>query len=416
MRPARLVRWLLAVISLVCVFSFWLQPAFADANQPAGQANEQTTIEQAEQHATKAIQEEANQELDSLPTASIDHYWQQLQSQYGGYLPDTSSPSLVRAVLDHGGFNWHGIVSGILSYFFAELFDNIRLLGGILILAVLAAVLGSLQSAFEKPIVSQVGHAMILFVLMLLAIGSFTEAMGYARHAIQGMTDFMLSTVPLVITLLAASGAPATAAFFHPILLIAVHLISNIVFILVFPLILFAAVLDLTSALSPRYQLTRLAGLLRSVSVAVIGGCLAIFVGITSIQGLGRGIADGVTLRTAKFAVSTFVPVVGKAISDAAETVASASLLVKNALGIAGLVVVACIALFPAIKILTLSLIYNGSAALMQPLGDSPLVDCLGALSKSLILVFACVAAVAMMFFVAICILLASANLAVIMG
>jgi stage III sporulation protein AE len=412
MRPARSVRWLLAFLGLLCVVLLAAVPARADTGQPV---SESSTLS-AEQTASGVILHQADNELDALPTESIDNYWKQLQSQYGGYLPDTEGHGLVRSVLDHGGFNWHGVIEGVLSYFFSEIFDNIRLLGGILILAVLAAVLGSLQTAFEKPVVSQVAYAMIFFVLMLLAIGSFTEAIGYARHAIQGMTDFMLATVPLVITLLAASGAPASAAFFHPVLLIAVHLISNIVFLFVFPLILFAALLDLTSALSPRYQLTRLAGLLRGVSIGVIGSCLALFVGITTVQGIGRGIADGVTLRTAKFAVSTFVPVIGKAVADAAETVASASLLVKNALGIAGLVIIACIALFPALKILALSLIYNGSAALMQPLGDSPMVECLGALSKSLVLVFACVAAVAMMFFVAICTLLASANLAVMMG
>jgi stage III sporulation protein AE len=114
-----------------------------------------------------------------------------------------------------------------------------------------------------------------------------------------------------------------------------------------------------------------------------------------------------------KFGVQTFVPVIGKAISDAAETVLSASLLVKNAVGVAGLIVVCLIAVFPAIKILAVSLMYGGSAALMQPLGETPMVACLGTLGKTLVLVFGCVAAVAMMFFFAICILLASANLAV---
>ena len=95
---------------------------------------------------------------------------------------------------------------------------------------------------------------------------------------------------------------------------------------------------------------------------------------------------------------------------------ASASLLVKNAVGIAGLIIIALIALFPALKILALSFIYNGSAALMQPLGDNPMISTLGAISKSMVLVFASVAAVALMFFISVSILLASANLAVVMG
>ncbi|WP_245577988.1 stage III sporulation protein AE [Alicyclobacillus herbarius] len=361
------------------------------------------------------LEKAAEGQLDDLPTESITKFWTELEQEYGGYLPEASGTDLIRSILDNGGVNLHGFTAGLLEYFFHEVLGNLRILGSILILAVLAAVLESLQTAFERQTVSQVAYAMIFFVLMILAIGSFTQAMGYAKHAIHTMTDFMLATVPLAVTLLAASGAPASAAFFHPILLFAVHMISNVVFLLVFPMIFFAAVLDITSALSPRYQLTRLAGLLRTIGVGVLGLSLTVFLGIASVQGLGRGIADGVAMRTAKFAVGAFVPVIGKALSDAAETVVSASLLVKNAVGIAGLIILACIAVFPALKILALALIYNGSAALMQPLGETSMVNCLGALAKSLILVFASVAAVALMFFISICILLAAANIAAVM-
>ncbi|WP_441293698.1 stage III sporulation protein AE, partial [Alicyclobacillus sendaiensis] len=135
---------------------------------------------------------------------------------------------------------------------------------------------------------------------------------------------------------------------------------------------------------------------------------------VTAVQGTGRGIADGLALRTMKFGVGTFVPVVGKAVSDAAETVLGASLLVKNAVGLAGLVVIALIAAFPAMKILAVSAMYSAGAAVMQPIAQTPVISCLGALAKTMVIVFAAVATVALMFFFAICILLAAANLAVI--
>jgi stage III sporulation protein AE len=413
--------WKQLLLTMATVLSILLScsvAAPADTNAPpvpsasATQSGTETSTTAAQQD----VQKSAQNQLDALPIQSLQQYWQHLQQDYGGYLPDVSGEGLVHAILHSGGFNPSGLVQGLLRYFFSEVFDNARLLGGILLLSVLAAMLESLQSAFERQAVSQVAYAMIFLVLMVLAIGSFTEAIGYAKHAIQSMNDFMLSTVPLVVTLLAASGALASAAFFQPVLVFAVHLISNVVFLVVFPLVFFAALLDIVSALSPRYQLTRLAGLLRTGGIAVLGLSLTAFIGITSVQGLGKGIADGVAMRVAKFSAKTLVPVIGSALSDAAETVVSASLLVKNAVGIAGLVIIACIALFPALKILALSFIYSGSAALMQPLGETPMVNCLGALSKSLVLVFASVAAVALMFFMAICILLASANLAVVMA
>ncbi|WP_029420146.1 stage III sporulation protein AE [Alicyclobacillus macrosporangiidus] len=390
-----------------------VDPAGVSASAPYGSASPgQSALEQAGDSARAA----AEQQLEQLPVQSIERFWHDLQAEYGGFLPDVPGGSIVRSILDSGGFNLHGIAAGVVRYFLHEVLDNAQLLGGILVLSVLAALLESMQAAFERQAVSQIAYFVVFLVLLVLAIGSFTEAVGTAKHAIQSMTDFMLATVPLVVTVMAASGSLVSAAFFQPLLLFAVHLISNVVFLFVFPLIFFAAVMEIVSALSPRYSLTRLAGLLRTGGVAILGLCLSAFLGVTAVEGLGKGVADGVALRTAKFAVSTFVPVVGKAVADAAETVASASLLVKNAIGAAGLVIVAFIALFPVLKILALSLIYHGSAALMQPLGDNPMVNCLAAIGKSMVLLFASVTAVALMFFFAICILLVSANLAVIMA
>ncbi|MBX6352920.1 MAG: stage III sporulation protein AE [Thermoflavifilum sp.] len=366
--------------------------------------------------AAQTVQQAAQQQLDQIPTGTIDGFWRNLEAQYGGYLPDIQGASLVSAVLQGSGPAWSQVVHGTLRYLLAELVDNARLLGSILILTVLAAVMRSVQTAFERQTISQAAYAVIFAVLLLLAVGSFTSAVASARHAIEGMNDFMLALVPVMVALLAASGALASAAFFQPLLIFCVHFVSNVVFLVVFPLIFFAAVLDLASVISSRYPLTRLASLLRTGGGALLGLCMSGFLGVAAVQGAGKGIADGVILRATKFALGTFVPVIGKAVADAAETVASASLLVKNAVGIAGIIIIACIALFPAIKILALSLVYGGSAALLQPLGETPIIQCLGVLSKSMVMIFATVAVIGLMFFLAICILLASANLAVMMG
>ena len=76
---------------------------------------------------------------------------------------------------------------------------------------------------------------------------------------------------------------------------------------------------------------------------------------------------------------------------------------------------VALLAAFPALKILALGFIYNLSAALLQPLGDSPVIGCLSTIGKSMIFVFAAVATVGLMFFLAITILIAAGNLTVMM-
>ncbi len=68
---------------------------------------------------------------------------------------------------------------------------------------------------------------------------------------------------------------------------------------------------------------------------------------------------DGITLRTAKFITGNFIPVLGRMFTDATDTVISASLLLKNTVGILGVAILICIAAFPAIKVLSLAFIYK---------------------------------------------------------
>jgi stage III sporulation protein AE len=192
-----------------------------------------------------------------------------------------------------------------------------------------------------------------------------------------------------------------------------IHAVGSMIYTIVFPLLFFSAVLHIASALTDKFKVTQLANVLRNFGVGLMGVMLTVFLGVISVQGATGAVTDGVTMRTAKFITGNFVPVIGRTFSDAADTVISASMLVKNAIGLAGVIILIFLCAFPAIKILTLALIYNVSAAIMQPLGDSPIVDCLQTIGKTLIYVFAALAAVGLMFFLAVTIILTAGNAAV---
>jgi stage III sporulation protein AE len=156
---------------------------------------------------------------------------------------------------------------------------------------------------------------------------------------------------------------------------------------------------------------TQLAALLRNIAMGALGSFLTIFLAVVSIQGATSAVTDGVTLRTAKYVTGNFIPLVGRMFSDAADTVLSASMLVKNAVGLAGVFILLILCAFPALKILILAFIYNVSSAVLQPLGNSPIITALGTIGKSLLFVFAALATVGLMFFLAITIIIAAGNI-----
>ncbi|QHW30286.1 stage III sporulation protein AE [Paenibacillus rhizovicinus] len=406
------------------VFLFWalllLLPAVAiaepaETNAAAGQQGDSGPAD-VEQQAEAVNKQLSDEQLRGIDTEAVEDYWNKLMSDYGGFFPDHKVPSFLQMIMPGGeGLKLTTVLSGLLRYALHEVLYNGKLLVTIVILTVFSMMLETMQTAFERNAVSKVAYSITYMVMIVLAVNSFNVAIGYAKDAITGMIQFMMAMVPLLLTLLATMGSVVTVSVLHPLIIFMINAVGTVIYTLVFPLLFFSAVLHIASSLSDRFKVTQLANVLRNVAVGLLGVMLTVFLGVISVQGATGSVTDGVTMRTAKFVTGNFVPVIGRSFSDAADTVMSASLLVKNAIGLAGVVIILFLCAFPALKIITLALIYNVSAAVMQPLGDSPIVNCLQTIGKTLIYVFAALAAVGLMFFLAITIILTAGNAAVMM-
>jgi stage III sporulation protein AE len=357
------------------------------------------------------INQMVQEQVDHLQLERVEQYWQQLQREYKGYLPDLQSPGFIQLLMQQGELSISGVLKGMGKFVFHEILMNGKLLSSIIIITVFAMILETMQNAFERNAVSTVAYSIAYLVLMVLAINSFHVAISYAKDAITDMSDFMLAMIPLVIALLASVGNLATATMFHPLIIFMINISGMMISYVVFPLLFLSAMLSIVSLFSERYKVTQLATLLRNIAMGVLGSFLTIFLAVISIQGATSAVTDGVTLRTAKYITGNFIPIVGRVFSDAADTVLNASLLVKNAVGLAGVVILIMLCAFPALKILVLALIYNLSSAVLQPLGNSPIISALGTIGKSLLFVFAALATVGLMFFLAITIIIAAGNI-----
>lgn len=392
------------IVSLLGYCLFFLTSAVA--------ANESTDRQEPDE---STIQNDLVQkQLDYIETDNIEQYWRNIYENYNGFLPENETPSIFDLVLDsREGFDLKGAVLGFLNYFVFEIVQNVKLLGTIAILAVFCMVLQYMQTAFEQNTVSKVAYAVAYLVLIILAINSFAVAMDTAKSTISSMVNFMLALIPLMLTLLGVMGNFASVAVFHPLIVFLVHFIGTIVYTVIFPLLFFSAVLGIVSSYAEQYPLTHLAKLLRNVSMSALGIFLTVFLGVVSVQGAATAVTDGVTIRTAKYVTGNFVPVVGGMFAEAADTVVGASLLVKNAVGMSGVIILLFICAFPALKILALALIYSFTGAVMQPLGDSPIIHCLDTIGKGLITIFAAMATVGLMFFIALTIIVTAGNMSV---
>lgn len=380
----------------------------AEIVQAAGNA------EQTEDHAETAEQL-AERTAASLETDKIGEFWNDIMTEYGGLLPESQKGSLMEFINGDKSFSPQEWLKALFSYLFHEVLANGKLLGTLILLTIFCVILQLLQNAFQQSTVSKVAYSIVYMVLIILALNSFHVAINYATEAIQTMTSFILALIPLLLALLASSGGAVSAAFFHPVILFLMNtsglLIQNIVMTLIF----LSAILSIVSTMTEQYKVTQLANLLRNIAIGALAVFLTIFLGVISVQGASAAVTDGITLRTAKFITGNFIPVLGRMFTDATDTVISASLLLKNTVGILGVAILICIAAFPAIKVLSLAFIYKLAAAILQPLGGGPVITCLDVISKSVIYIFAALAIVSLMFFLSLTVIITAGNLTMMM-
>ncbi|MDC3414426.1 stage III sporulation protein AE [Aquibacillus sp. 3ASR75-11] len=350
------------------------------------------------------------QTFDALSFDEINRYWNKVVDEYGGYLPEIKKSNFLEFIKGEGTVSVKDWITGMLTYLFYEIVMNGKLLGSLILLTIFSVLLQTIQNAFENHAVSKVAYAIVYLVLIVLALNSFYLAVSYAKEAIDMMGSFMLALLPLMLGLMASFGNVVAVSFFHPIVVFLINasgvLISNIVL----PLFFLSALLCIVSTLNEKYNVTQLANLLRNSGLALLGVFLTIFLGVISVQGAASAIQDGVAMKTAKFVTGNFIPVVGRMFTDAADTVLSASLILKNAIGIVGVIIVLGLALFPAVKVFAIAVIYKFAAALLQPIGDGPVIKSMDTISKHILFVFAALLVVTVMFFLAIVIIVASSN------
>ena len=358
----------------------------------------------------------AEQGID-VDLSALEELSQRLQEQYE-YVPDMSISSLISTYKETGSMGnvFKQIIKGAASYISKEVLESSRLLVELLFLGLLSTLLKNIQDAFSKESVSNIGYYACFLVMVVLIIKSLTVAVGLGQATISSMIEFTNALMPSLIVLIAAVGGYTSAATLDPIVIAAGKVMSNVIADFVLPLTLIVVVLQIVNSLSDEIKVSNLAKLLADVGKWCLGLTVTVFVAIVSIRSSISATLDQVTVKTAKFAVDTFIPVVGKALSDAISTVAGYSLVLKDALGIIGLVFLITICVFPLLKIIVIALIYKLVGAVMQPVVDSRITSCLNNVGNSLTMVFASVLSVAVIFFIIIAIVITTGRLLTAVG
>lgn len=352
------------------------------------------------------------EQLDTIDLTEMEELINEMNNQNSMGIPEIDIRGfIVKTLRGELQFSLKGILIGISKRLFEEIIVNSKLLAQLIIISVLCGLLSNLTNSFGNNTTGQIAFYACYLVIAGISIKGFIAAIQVGYQAIDNMVSFMQALMPVLLTLLMAVGSITASALFKPIIVGSIGITSTIMKDVILPLVLLSAILAIVNNLPSKIHISKLASLLKQGCIALIGLVLTIFLGIMTIEGVLASSADGVTLRTARFAMDRFIPIVGGFMSEAIDTVFGCSLLIKNAVGVVGLIMILTIVSFPILKIISLIVIYKITAVLIEPISDAKIVGCLNDMSSSLVIVLATVISVAIMFFIAVTAVVGAGNI-----
>ncbi len=280
----------------------------------------------------------------------------------------------------------------------------------VIIICLLKNMLGSLTGDFLNTSTTEVVHLICYIAIIIVLMSGIGSVIATVTKTIDGLVTLSGALFPILLTLLSMLGGTASVATYTPFVAAIGSTIMKLVSAVIVPAFTATAVLGMVGNLSKTVKLDRLTKLIKSASGWLIGIVFGLFATFLTVQGISGGVADKFGLGIAKFALSSYVPILGGYLSDGMDLLSASLVLTKNALGYTGVILLVGAVVFPLVKVVLFSLAMRLAAAIAEPLGDARVASLMSGVASNVSLLITALAGVAFLFFLLLMLFISSCN------
>lgn len=307
-------------------------------------------------------------------------------------------------------FNPQTIFEKIINLIFDELKENVYVIITIIILAVIFGLISNAQNTYTEGSISETAFFGFYAVYLGVIIKGLSESVSLAASVVSKQVVFMKSAVPVYAALMCSTGNISSASGMEAIFIFFIQLISSVLEKVALPLVFWISVLNMVNCITDRFSIKKLIEFSKQVIKWGVGLLMTFFIGILGLSGFTTSSVDGLGVKTLKFAVGNFVPIVGGMLTESIGTVMSSTIVLKSAIGTVGVITVILMCAMPLIKIMTLMFLYKLSAGLIEPLCDKRITHMISEAGNCMTIVFLIILSVTIMFVLGTTIMLNTGN------
>ncbi len=340
--------------------------------------------------------------------------YSQVQQALDEILPETSKMSFSDLVTAFASGSVNEIFSGLKDYILDQLLYEVtynwKTMGQMIGIVLISSVFTSFSMAFSKNSIADTGFYLTYMVLFTLLLTSFHTAVSVAEGLMENMLKFMTTLVPTFCLSLTLSGHLTTAALYQQLMLAVLTVLEWLVSRGILKLIHIFVLLSLINQLSREDYLSKLADFFHTIIGWTLKTILGVVLGLNVVQNMILPAFDTIKNGMAVRVVSA-VPGVGDAMESAVKTVAGGAAVIKNAVGGAGIFILALLFLIPAAKLGCMALMYQLSQALVQPVADKRMLGCMHSVSVGILLLMKVLGTVFVLFVISLAMITSSSGL-----
>ncbi len=324
----------------------------------------------------KTVKAEDNTIATQKETFGINSFIENSKQYTGEFFADADISEILNSAIS-GKVDNSKIYKKILNILGTEVQTGIKSLLSILAIIIIHSILKSISESLENDSISKLIYYVQYIAIVTIIMSNFSDVINLVKQTSNNLIGFMNTLIPVLVSLMLYTGSITTTSILEPIILFLINFIGNLIQNILIPIILIIASISIISKISDQVQVAKLSKFLKSSTLWFLGIILTIFVGIVSLEGTLASSVDGITAKTAKSIVSSAVPVVGKILGDVVDSVLGCGIILKNAVGFVGVVIIIGICIVPILKLSVLTISYKLVASISEVIADAKIVKLL---------------------------------------
>ena len=359
----------------------------------------------------EVIQENVNSQLGDLDFSDFEELLNQLGDDEKQFFGSASIIDKINQIIS-GEFanNQQSIWSAILNLIFDDVLSFLPLISVVIAISVTFSLVSSTKPTGKTNSLGDVIHFVCYGTIIIILVTCTVSMINLTSNTIQSIKAQMDISFPILLTVMTAIGGMVSVGVYQPAVAVLSGTITNIFTAVLMPIFIFRLVFSIISNLSNNVKLEKFASFFSSAFKWIIGSVFTIFSAFLAIQGIIAGSVDGISFRTAKYAIKNTIPLLGSYISDGLNLIVASSVLIKNSVGACGLLLLFATIIVPVVKLVVFMFSLKLASAILEPITDSRITNFISMLAKSISLLIVIIIGCAFMYLLVCGMIMLSAN------